>query len=44
MSKTFFFIHNLGSRYASNSIKGSVDVDFSLVSKKALGQRNYSLG
>jgi len=39
LSKTGFLNQNFGSRYASKSIKGSKDADFSLVSKKTLSQK-----
>jgi len=36
LPKTRFLTHNFGYRYASRSIKGSIDADFSLVFKKTL--------
>jgi len=36
--KTGFLTHNFGYRYASKSIKGSVDADFDLVFNKTLSQ------
>jgi len=39
-----FFSHNFGYRYASKSIKGSIDADFGLVFKKILSQKNWSMG
>jgi len=38
---TFWFLgHNFGSRYARKPIKGSIDSDGSLVSKKNLREKN----
>jgi len=39
-----FFIHNFGYAYARKPVKGSKDVDFCLVSKKNLSQKNGSMG
>ena len=39
-----FLAHNFGYRYASKSIKGSIDADFDLVFKKTLSQKNRSIG
>jgi len=39
LSKTGFLSHNFGSRYTSKSVKGSKDVDHSLVPKKTLSQK-----
>ena len=36
--KTEFLTHNFGYRYASKSIKGSIDADFDLVFNKTLSQ------
>ena len=36
--KTGFLTHNFGYRYASKSIKGSIDADFDLVFNKTLSQ------
>ena len=36
--------HNFGLRYASKSIKGSIDADFDLVFNKTLSQKNGSMG
>jgi len=36
--------HNFGYRYASKSIKGSIDADFDLVFNKTLSQMNGSMG
>jgi len=36
----WFLIHNFGSRYARKPIKGSKDLDDSLVSKKKLEWKN----
>jgi len=38
------FVHDFGYRYARKSFKGSKDVDFSLVSKKILSQKNDPMG
>jgi len=38
-TKFWFLVHNVGSRYARKSIKGSKDSDDSLVSKKTLSQK-----
>jgi len=37
-SKTGFLTHNFGYRYASKSIKSSIDADFDLVFNKTLSQ------
>jgi len=37
--KNGFLTHNFGYRYASKSIKGSVDADFDLVFNKTFRQR-----
>jgi len=37
-NKTGFSTHNFGYRYASKSIKGSIDVDFDLVFNTTLSQ------
>jgi len=42
--KLGFLTHNFGYRYASKSIKGSVDADFDLVFNKALSQKSRSMG
>jgi len=42
--KTGFLAHNFGYRYASKSIKGSIDTDFDLVFNKTLSQKNGSIG
>jgi len=44
LPKTGFLAHNFGYRYASRSIKGSIDVDFGLVFKKTLIPKNGSMG
>jgi len=44
LPKTGFLTHNFGYRYASRSIKGSIDADFGLVFKKTLIQKNGSVG
>jgi len=36
--------HNFGYRYASKSIKGSIDADFHLAFNKTLSQKNGSMG
>jgi len=36
--------HNFGYRYASKSIKGSIDADFDLVFNKILSQKNGWMG
>jgi len=36
--------HNFGYRYASKSVKGSIDPDFDLVFNKTLSQKNGSMG
>jgi len=36
--------HNFGYRYASKSIKGSIDADFGLVFNKTLSQKIGSMG
>ena len=38
------FVHNYRYRYVRKSFKGSKDVDFSLVSKKILSQKNVPMG
>jgi len=38
------FVHNFCYRYARKSLKGSKDVDFGLVSKKILSQKNGPMG
>jgi len=42
--KTGFLTHNFGYRYASKSIKGSIEADFDLVFNKTLSQKNGSTG
>jgi len=42
--KTWFLAHNFGHRYASKSIKGSIDADFHLVFNQTLSQKNGSMG
>jgi len=42
--KTRFLAYNFGYRYASKSIKGSIDVDFDLVFNKTLSEKNGSIG
>ena len=43
--ETFWLLtHNFGYRYASRSIKSSIDTDFGLVFKKTLIQKNGSMG
>jgi len=44
LPKTGFLTHNFGYRYASRSIKGSIDVDFGLGFTKTLIQKNGSVG
>jgi len=39
-----FLTHNFGYKYASKSIKGSIDADFHLVFNKTLSQKNGSIG
>jgi len=39
LSKTGFLSHDVGYRYASKSIKGSLDVDFGLIFKTTLSQK-----
>jgi len=41
--KTGFLARNFGHRYASKSIKGSIDADFDLVFNKTLSQKNGSM-
>jgi len=42
--KSGFVAHNFGYRYASKSIKGSIDADFDLVFNKTLSQRMGQMG
>ena len=42
--KTRVLTHNFGYKYASKSIKGSIDADFNLVFNKTLCQKNGSMG
>jgi len=42
--KTGFLAHNFGYRYASKSIKGSIDANFDLVFNKTFSQKNGSMG
>jgi len=44
LPKTGFLTHNFGYRYASRSIKGSIDADLGIVFKKTLIQKNGSMG
>jgi len=44
MPKTGFLTHNFVYRYASKSLKGSIDADFDLVFNKTLSQKNGSMG
>ena len=39
-----FLTHNFGYRYASKSMKGSIDADFDLVFNKTLSQKSGSMG
>jgi len=39
-----FLAHNFAYRYASKSIKGSVDADFDLVLNKTLSQKSWLMG
>jgi len=39
-----FLTHNFGYRYASKSIKGSIDENFDLVFNKILSQQSGSMG
>ena len=39
-----FLTHNFGYRYASKSMKGSIDADFDLVFNKTLSQKSNGLG
>ena len=43
-SKIGFLRHNFGYRYVSKPIKGLKDVDFSLVSKRNLSEKNGLFG
>jgi len=43
-SRTGFLTHNFGYRYASKSIKGSLDADVDLVFNKTLSQKKGSMG
>jgi len=43
MPKTGFLTHNFVYRYASKSLKGSIDADFDLVFNKTLRQKNGSM-
>jgi len=40
----WFLTHNFGYRYASKSIKGSIDADIDLVFNKTLSPKNGSMG
>jgi len=42
--KTGFLTHSFGYRYASESIRGSIDADFDLVFNKTLSQKSGSMG
>jgi len=42
--KTGFLAHNFDYRYASKSIKGSIDADFDLVFNETLSQKNGAIG
>jgi len=42
--KTRFLTHKFSYRYASKSIKGSIDANFDLVFNKTLSQKNGSMG
>jgi len=44
LKKSGILSHNSGSRYSRKSIKGSLDTEHSLVSKKNFSQKNLSMG
>jgi len=44
MTKTGLLTNNFGYRYATKSIKSSVDADVDLVFNKTLSQKNGSMG